>query len=69
MERSWEMRFPIIKEEDAAAVNAVCHLCGNEIYMDEPYYFRDGETICEDCLEDYAQLCLAPFRIEGGCNR
>ena len=59
------MRFPIIKEEDTAAVNTVCYLCGHEIYMGEPYYFSDGDAICEDCLEDYARLCLAPFLVEG----
>ena len=60
------MKFPIVKEKDATATASVCKLCGGEIYVGEPYYFRDGETICEECLEEYARLCLAPFRVEGG---
>lgn len=60
------MKFPIVKEENGEIVMAVCQLCGGEIYYDEPYYQRDGEVICEMCLENYARRCFAPFRIEGG---
>lgn len=60
------MRFPTVKEEDCGAAVAVCQLCGSEIYRGEAYYQRDGEVICEACLEDYARRCFAPFRVEGG---
>ncbi len=60
------MRFTAVKEAGGGGVVAVCQLCGGEIYEGEPYYQRDGEIICEVCLEDYARRCFAPFRVEGG---
>ncbi len=60
------MRFPIVKEGKGGMIVAECQLCGGEVYQDEPYYQRDGEVICEACLEDYARRCFAPFRVEGG---
>ncbi len=60
------MRFPMVREENGEMAAAICRLCGGEIYEGEAYYQRDGEVICEACLEDYARRCFAPFRVEGG---
>lgn len=60
------MKFPRVKEETGEITVAVCQMCGGEIYQGEPYYERDGEVICEVCLEDYARRCFAPFLVEGG---
>ena len=42
-----------------------CEICGFEIYEKESYYYINGERICEDCLREFAQRLLAPFRIGG----
>lgn len=60
------MRFPLMYEEDGSTVRAVCDLCGGEIYQEETFYRVDGETVCEDCVADYARGLLAPFREGGG---
>ncbi len=59
------MRFPLQRENDGSAVRALCDLCGGEIYWGEAFYRVDGETICVDCVADYARGLLAPYR-EGG---
>lgn len=59
------MRFPILREADGSAVRAICDLCGDEIYDEEPFYRVDGENVCNDCVGDYARRILAPFREEG----
>lgn len=59
------MRFPLQRENDGSAVRALCDLCGGEIYWGEAFYRVDGETVCEDCVGDYARRILAPFREEG----
>lgn len=60
------MRFPLLYEENGTAVRTVCDLCGGEIYWGEIFYRMDGETVCEDCIDDYARQILASFRQEGG---
>lgn len=60
------MRFPLRYEEDGRAVRTICDVCGGEIDWDEAFYRVDGETVCEDCVGDYARQILAPFRQEGG---
>lgn len=60
------MRFPLLYEEDGGAVRTTCDLCGGEIRWNESFYRMDGETVCEDCVGDYARQILAPFHQEGG---
>ncbi len=60
------MRFTRIWEEDGTAEAAVCDLCGGEIYVDESFYYINGETVCAACLEDYARSAFAPFMRRGG---
>ena len=43
---------------------AECDICGFEIYRGEGYYCVNGESICEDCLREFAARFLAPFRRE-----
>ncbi|MDO4810744.1 MAG: hypothetical protein Q3985_02245 [Eubacteriales bacterium] len=59
------MRFPLLCEEDGSSVCAVCDICGSEIYRDEAFYRLNGETVCDDCVGDYARLFFAPFREDG----
>lgn len=59
------MRFPILREADGSAVRTTCDLCGGEIYAEETFYRVDGETVCDNCVGDYARRVLAPFREEG----
>ena len=40
----------------------LCSLCGGEIPTGAPYWYLNGESVCEDCLPTYARLELAPFR-------
>ncbi len=60
------MHFFTIWEENETAEATVCDLCGGEIYVDESFYYINGETICECCLEDYARSVFAPFMRRGG---
>ena len=43
------MRFPRIYEEDGCCTAAECDLCGG------------GQTVCPDCLADYARAVFAGF--------
>ena len=45
-------------------VSAECALCGGEIYRGEAYYYINGQTVCWDCLADYAAQALAPFLVK-----
>lgn len=55
------MRLPIVREEDGSAVCAECSLCGDELYLGEQCYHINGQTVCEDCLGEYARQVFAPF--------
>lgn len=46
-------------EPYAGGIGALCDMCGGEIYSDELYYRIDGDSVCPDCLEDYAALTFA----------
>jgi len=35
--------------------HVTCSDCGKELYGDDPVYTPDGETICEDCMEERIQ--------------
>lgn len=52
-----------VKRMDEIA--AECDICGFEIYRGETCYRVNGETICEDCLGEFAVRLLAPFRMGG----
>ena len=56
------MRFPRIYEEDGCCTAAECDLCGGEIYRGRRYYRINGQTVCPDCLADYAQRANARLR-------
>lgn len=43
---------PLEPPEDI--IFAYCDYCGGEIYDGETYYAINGETICTDCLRDFA---------------
>ena len=34
-------------------------------YSDEPYYFINGQSLCRDCLSDYAAQFFAPYLVKG----
>ena len=53
-------------EPYAGGTAAECTLCGGEIYTDEPYYFINGQSLCRDCLSDYAARFFAPYLVKGG---
>ena len=55
------MRFPRIYEEDGGRTAAECDLCGGEIYRGRRYYRINGQTVCPDCLADYARAVFAGF--------
>ena len=55
------MRFPRIYEEDGCCTAAECDLCGGEIYRGRRYYRINGQTVCPDCLADYARAVFAGF--------
>ena len=40
---------------------AECDLCGGEIYRGRRYYCINGQTVCPDCLADYARAVFAGF--------
>ena len=40
----------------------LCSLCGGEITRGAPYWDLNGESVCEDCLPEFARLELAPYR-------
>ena len=40
----------------------LCSLCGREILQGAPYWYLNGESVCEDCLPEFARLELAPYR-------
>mgnify|MGYP003593150123 CR=1 FL=1 len=40
---------------------AECDLCGGEIYRGRRYYRINGQTVCPDCLADYARAVFAGF--------
>lgn len=40
----------------------LCSLCGGEIPRGAPYWYLNGESVCEDCLPEFARLELAPYR-------
>lgn len=58
-------------EPYAGGTAAECTLCGGEIYTDEPYYFINGQSLCRDCLSDYAARFFAPYLVKGSerCHR
>ena len=39
-----------------------CGLCLGELYPGDPYFWLEGQRICEACLERYAQRCFAHRR-------
>jgi formylmethanofuran dehydrogenase subunit E len=55
------MRFPILREADGSAAMGECDLCGAELWRGGAYYRVNGETVCPDCLTDYARRVFAPF--------
>ena len=55
------MRFPVLYEEDGSVVMGECCLCGDELYMGQQCYHINGQTICEDCLADYARQYFKSF--------
>lgn len=55
------MRFPRIYEEDGCCTAAECDLCGGEIYRGRRYYRINGQTVCPDCLADYARAVFTGF--------
>lgn len=52
-------------EPYAGGVDAVCGMCGGEIYRDEAYYHINGHAVCQDCLTEYAAQVFAPFLVKG----
>lgn len=44
---------------------AACDICGFEIYRGEEWYRINGESVCEDCVREFAVRWLAPFRMGG----
>ena len=56
------MRFPIYDDVPVAG----CDLCGGELYRDETAYRINGETICPDCLADYARQVFSLYTFTVG---
>ncbi len=56
------MRFPIRREEAAD----LCDLCGAELPPEATCYRINGETICPECLGEYARQVFAPYREQAG---
>ncbi|MBQ1674690.1 MAG: hypothetical protein II069_01440 [Oscillospiraceae bacterium] len=52
------MKLPI--HRDAPAV--FCDLCGTELPPGGDCYRINGETVCPDCLAEYARQVFAPYR-------
>ncbi len=42
-----------------------CCECGAEIEKGEDYYYINGESICTECIPEYAVEMMAVFRVEG----
>lgn len=47
-------------------VCAQCAECGGEIYRGESCYHINAQTICPDCLADYAVRWFAPYLVKEG---
>ena len=47
-------------------VCAQCAECGGEIYRGESCYHINAQTICPDCLADYAARWFAPYLVKEG---
>ena len=47
------------------SVCACCDQCGGEIYLGETYHRINGENVCDDCFERFAQQLLRPFLVGG----
>lgn len=56
------MKLPKVREADGTRTAAWCDRCGEEIYEGTDFYRVNGETVCEDCLCDYARELLALYR-------
>ena len=47
-----------------------CSLCGAEITAGETYWCCNGACVCRECLAEFAQAELAPYRcVRGGEER
>lgn len=42
-------------EEETARV--YCDKCGSAIYCGETYYRINGQALCEECIEEYREVC------------
>ena len=40
----------------------ICSLCGGEIPWGTHYWYLNGESVCEECLPEFARLEMAPYR-------
>ena len=56
------MRYPIHRD----APVCLCDLCGAELTPGAAYYRINGETICPDCLGEYARQVFSPYRCHAG---
>jgi hypothetical protein len=56
------MKYPIRRREAAA----YCDLCDAPLLPDDLCYRINGETICPDCLGEYARQVFAPYREAAG---
>lgn len=47
----------------------VCSRCGQEIGLKAPYWYINGEKLCENCLPEFAKEVFAPFCLIRGGRR
>ena len=55
----------ILLDAQEAPVYAYCAECGGEVYGEELVYEIDGETVCEECIGEFARKYFLPERIKG----
>ena len=61
--RPWEGAFHLHTDQYASRGRRLyCTLCGREIPEGEGYWYCNGESVCGDCLPDYARAELSPYR-------